>query len=535
MSLSRRTFLLGATTALAACASKTKSAAPTTTAATSPTIPPPTTGSPTTTVAPTTTLPATTTTAKPAGESPFKLGVASGDPLPDRVILWTRLSVPTTTAPVAVTWEIATDNTFTNGRKIGEAAAQNETGFSVHIDADSLKADTRYFYRFRANGFTSAVGTTRTLPAEGATVDKLRFGFGSCQEYSEGYYNAHKDIAASNLDLFVWLGDYIYEYQVPAGQGVRAVPGDKLRTLDDYRGRYTHYRSEPNLQSAHASCPWLAIWDDHEVENNYATNASETGISPEQFAKQRAMAYQAWWEFMPTRLAAPTGPDYKIYFDLSYGNLARFFLLDGRQYRTDQACGDAILQLKPPCDEINAPGRTMLGAEQEAWLLDGMGKATTTWNVVANQVVMADATLNGAVLNFDQWDGYPEARTRLLKGIDATGKTNTIIVTGDIHLAAVADIVLKNGDARKVVATEFIGTSISSGALLPEGIESAISSFPDLRYLNARKRGWCLNEVTPTKWTATYRIVDDATKPESTVSTDAIFTVTPDKPGAVKS
>jgi phosphodiesterase/alkaline phosphatase D-like protein len=176
----------------------------------------------------------------------------------------------------------------------------------------------------------------------------------------------------------------------------------------------------------------------HEVENNYATNASETGVSPEDFAKQRAMAYRAWWEFMPTRLAPPAGSDYKIYRDLSFGKLAHFFVLDGRQYRTDQACGDAILKLEPPCDELGAPDRTMLGAEQESWLLSGLGTSSTTWN----------------------------------------------------------------------------------------------AQFPDLRYLNVRKRGWCLNEVTPSKWTATFRIVDDATKSDGTVTTDATFTVTPDKPGA---
>jgi alkaline phosphatase D len=533
MPLSRRTFLVAGSTFLAACTSKTASP-PSTVPPASSTAGLPTTVPPATTAPETTAAPTSTTVAKPVGENPFTLGVASGDPLPDKVILWTRLVVPVTTPPVSVTWEIASDEGFAKDRQTGEIMALGEAGFSVHVDAERLQPNARYFYRFQANGYTSAVGTTRTLPAAGAEVDKLRFGFGSCQEYSEGFYNAHKDIASSGLDLFVWLGDYIYEYPVATGAGVRTVPGDKLRTLDDYRARYAHYRAEPNLQAAHASCPWVVTWDDHEVENNYATNASETGVSPEDFSKQRAMAYRAWWEFMPTRLAAPAGPDYKIYRDLIFGNLAHLFVLDGRQYRTDQACGDAILKLEPPCDELIAPGRTMLGAEQESWLLNGLGTSSTTWNVVANQVVMADATLNGAVLNFDQWDGYPEARRQLLKGIESTGKTNTVIVTGDIHLAAVADVVLKEGDVKKVVATEFVGTSISSGALLPEGIEAAIAQFPDLRYLNVRKRGWCLNEVTPSKWTATFRIVDDATKSEGKVSTDAVFAVTPDKPGATR-
>jgi alkaline phosphatase D len=295
------------------------------------------------------------------------------------------------------------------------------------------------------------------------------------------------------------------------------------------------------LQAAHASCPWLVIWDDHEVENNYADAASQVaGTPPAEFLDRRAQAYQAWWDFMPVRLARPTGPDLRIYRDLSFGTLAHVFLLDGRQYRSIQACGDADqgINLAPPCDEWSQPDRTMLGTEQEQWLLAGIGASATTWNVVGNQVVLSDARLNGVVLNYDMWDGYPAARKRLVDGIAATGKSNVVVVTGDIHLAAVADVTAGTLDAAAPatpptpVATELVGTSISSGALLPDAVESQVKQFPALKYLNVRKRGWVLNEVTAAGWKATYRVVDDVTKRDSAVTTDAEFVIVPTKPGA---
>ncbi len=474
---------------------------------------------------------------QPTGEPPFALGVASGDPTIDGVILWTRLTGNPSEA-TSLDWIVAQDQAFATVVKKGTVVALAENGFSVHVDVSGLTPGTKYFYRFEHNGWR-AEGRTSTLPAAAARVDQLRFGFASCQRFEDGFYLAHQDMAASNLDLIVWLGDYIYEYAAepidPAKGMIRAVTGGKLMTLDDYRQRYTLYRSDPALQASHASCAWLVIWDDHEVENNYASDASETGISPVEFAKQRAMAYRAWWEFMPTRLPRPNGPAYKIYRSVDYGSLATVFLLDGRQYRSDQACGDAILNTNPACPETFLPDRTMLGTEQESWLLSGLAASTTTWNVMANQVVFADATLNGAVLNYDQWDGYPAARQRIVDGIAATGKKNTVIITGDIHLGAVADITRKVEGARQIVATEFVGTSISSGGLLPANLESAVTAFPDLRYLNARQRGWCLNEVTSTKWMTTFRVVEDATVAGSKVLTDAVFTVSPDQPGALKS
>ena len=532
--MERRAFLLGSLAALVtACSSARKGAAPATTTAAPATTATPTTG---TTAAATTTSATTaaspTTTSAPATvpppAPPFTWGVASGDPLPDRVVLWTRLDTAT---DAAVTWEVATDAAFATVAAKGTATATAADDFTLHVDATGLQPDTRYWFRFTA-GPSSVIGRTRTMPAVDATPEKLRFGFGSCQDWQGGFYAAHRDAVASDLDLFVWLGDYIYEYGA-AANAPRQHTGDTCLTLADYRARYALYRSDRDLQAAHASYPWLVVWDDHEVQNNYAGAISEdTSVSQEAFLARRAQAYRAWWEWMPTRLPKPTDASLRIYREVAFGTLARLFLLDGRQYRSDQACGDAVLSTAPPCAEWGDAGRTMLGDDQEAWLLQGLGASTATWNVLGNQVVMGDARLNGAVLNYDQWDGYPAARQRLLDGIAASGRKNVVVVTGDIHLSAVADLVATAGAAP--VATELVGTSISSGALLPEQLESAINLFPALRYINAHQRGWVRNEVTRAGWTAEYRVVSDVKAADSAVRTDATFTIAPTTPGAVR-
>jgi len=548
----RRTFLLGSLAAAAAACRSGKSSAPTTTSpstaasttAAAANATATTTNVPTTAAAPVTTTMAPSASAPTFGftENPFLLGVASGDPATDSVILWTKLdgaqlNQENVKPDPKLLWEVAPDKDFASIAASGTATAARDDIFTVHVDAKGLKPGTRYWYRFRVDTFTSAVGRTQTLPAAPTAPTSFRFGVGSCQDFQNGYYAAHRDIAASDLDAMVWLGDYIYEYG-PDPSGVRQHTGGTCMTLADYQARYALYRSDANLQAAHASCPWLVIWDDHEVENNYAGDHSEneatSGVTPEAFAARRHLAYLAWWQFMPTRLPRPepTG-DYKIYRDLQVGSLAHIFLLDGRQYRSDQACGkpdDANFTFEQPCAEWSDETRTMLGATQERWLLDGIAASKTTWNIIGNQVVMGDARLNGAVLNYDQWDGYPAARQRLLSGISASGKRNVVVVTGDIHLAAVTDLV----DGETIVASELVGTSISSGAILPEAIEGAVSAFPHLRYINARQRGWMLNEVSASSWKATYRVVSDVTKADSAIVSDAVFTIAPDKPGAIR-
>ena len=485
-----------------------------------------------------------TTTTLPVpelGGDPFTLGVASGDPLPGSVILWTRLApqpdagggMPPDDVPVI--WEVAADDTFTTLAASGVSDATAAHAHTVHVDASGLEPASWYSYRFRVGKYTSPIGRTRTAPAGGDAVDSLRFAMASCQSWESGFYNAWRDVAATELDLVVFLGDYIYEYDLSKADDttVRAGRGPECTTLDQYRDRYALYKSDPLLQAAHAHCPWVVTWDDHEVENNYAGDTSEdVGVAAGAFRTRRAAAYQAWWEHQPVRLEPPTGPDFTIYRDFSWGALANVFMLDERQYRTDQACGDRTLDLSPACDEVNSPGRTMLGEEQERWFLDKLKESKSTWNIVGNEVVMSNVTVSGAVLNYDQWDGYPAERERIFGFLDENDIRNVVLVTGDIHLGGAAAAEQVIGGTKKVVATELVGTSISSGGLLPEGLDEIIkSAVPDLKYVNSAQRGWCHNVVTPDKWTAEFRVVTDNLVPESPLTVDATFTISPTQPG----
>jgi alkaline phosphatase D len=485
---------------------------------------------------------AATTTSTTLGEhlpaDPFGLGVASGDPLPTSVILWTRLTVATKDQPVPMAWEVASDEGFTKIVSSGIVNAEAASAFAVHVDATKLPSDSWFFYRFKAGGYISPVGRTRTMPAEGAAVKSFTFAAASCQHFESGFYAAHRDIAEQKPDAVLFLGDYIYEYESqpidPTKFVFRSHNGPRPITLDQYRQRYARYKGDPQLQAAHAATPWVCIWDDHEVENNYASNNSERNTAPEAFTAQRAAAYQAWWEHMPTRLASPK-PGSVIYREFAIGSLANVFMLDGRQFRTDQACNDKVLSADPPCAETFDEARTMLGAEQEKWLLDGLKASKSTWDIIGNQTILSDITLNNAVLNYDQWDGYPAARKRLVDGIAAIGRTSTVVVTGDIHLAGVADVTTAQPDqGGRTVATEFVSTSISSTGNLPDGADKILGSFKTVKYAEAVKRGYTMHTVTPTSWTAVYRSVEDISRADSPVITAATFTVAPGTPGATR-
>ena len=483
-------------------------------------------------------------TVAPFDRTPFTLGVASGDPDSGSVVLWTRLALEPLAGggmqgDVPVQWEVATDDSFDDIVASGTEPAIPRYGHSVHVIADGLEPATRYRYRFQAGAQTSAVGMTRTAPADDAPPDTWKLGVASCQDYQDGFYNAWRDVAATDLDLMIFLGDYIYEYgPAPLGPTVnRQHNSDEITDLVGYRNRYALYKGDPLLQAAHARCPWVVVWDDHEVENNYADSTPEDPGETAGFEERRAAAYQAWWEHQPVRFGPPADGELTIYRALRWGTLANLIMLDTRQYRTDQACGDQVLQLTTPaCAEVTAPGRTLLGTEQETWLFEQLDGSDTAWNVIGNQVVMTDLRVGPVVLNFDQWDGYPEARQRLLGHLDSEGITNCVVLTGDIHLGGVGDLNLETASGAKTVATEFVGTSISSGGLIPESLEdTARSLLTDVKYFNARQRGWLRCEVTATEWTAEYRVVQDNHIDGSPLMADGTFTVTPDRPGAVVS
>jgi alkaline phosphatase D len=540
--ISRRAFLAGSAVVLLAACSGSGGSSSEATDAPSTTVggtEPPATTAAASTTAPTTTAPAPPAPLYEGASDPFTLGVASGEPLPDSVLLWTRL-LPEGQAiagDLAVEVEVATDADFTDVVLREYAVAPAAHGSAVHHVAAGLEPATAYAYRFRAGAHASAVGRTTTAPAAGDAPARLRLAAASCQHYEDGFYAAHADIAAAAPDLVAWLGDYIYEGAaglVGQGGAVRTHGSPEPMDLRGYRARYALYKRDANLQAAHAVCPWIVIWDDHEVENNYAGDHSEDDVPVDQFRARRAAAYQAWWEHTPTRLDPPTGPDYKVYRAQEWGSLAHFVLLDTRQYRTDQACGDVTLQLAPPCPEVTAPGRTLTGSEQEAWLGDQLRGSKATWNVITQQVVMADATINGAVLNYDQWDGYPASRQRVLDLLRDSQATNPVVITGDIHLAAVAHLYAGARGTSTPTAVEFISTSISSSGNVPAGFQALISALPGFVDGELAHRGWTLHTITPRDWTAELRIVADATKPQSDSSTYGRYRVVAGTPGVKK-
>ena len=370
--------------------------------------------------------------------SPFTLGVASGDPAPDGVVLWTRLApeplVGGGMPPEAfeVRWRVATDERMRNVVRQGAAVAIPEYGHSVHVEVDGLSPARWYWYQFDVGGHQSAIGRTRTVAAPDASPDRMRFAFASCQHYEQGLFTALGHMADEDLDLVIHLGDYIYEYEGNAGR-VRRHTGREIESLDDYRNRYALYKSDPALQAAHAACPWIVTWDDHEVDNNYAAWNSEALAPADAFLRRRAAAYQAYYEHMPLRAAAiPSGPDMLLYRQLGFGDLV-YFVLDTRQYRTDQPCGDGSA---PVCDEVRDPRATLLGGHQARRLVEGLDRSSARWNVLAQQVMMArvDRRPGDEVFySMDQWGGYDAERTRLMDFFARRTPSNPVVLTGDIH------------------------------------------------------------------------------------------------------
>ena len=472
----------------------------------------------------------------------FPLGVASGDPAPDGVVLWTRLArdplhgggMPPD--DVEVVWEVARDERMADVVQSGTAIAAAALGHSVHVEVQGLEPGRWYWYRFRAGADESTVGRTRTLPAPGSPAERLRFAFASCQHYEQGYFTAYRHMAGDDLDLVFHLGDYIYEYEGRDGR-VRRHTGDEIELLDDYRNRYALYRSDPDLQAAHAAFPWVVTWDDHEVDNNYADAVSEEeGLPAELFLRRRAVAYRAYYEHMPLRRASrPAGPNLQLYRAFAWGDLAGFHVLDTRQYRTDQPCGD---RRGAVCDGVLDPAATLLGETQERWLLNGLAGSTARWNVIPQQVMMARIDFTpgaGESLSMDVWSGYEAARRRLMEFFAARRPANPLVLTGDIHSNWVADLKVDYRDAAApVVGTELVGTSISSGGDgvdVPDRLAAVLAENPWVRFYNGR-RGYVRCDLTPGRCRADYQVVEYVTRPGGPLATRASFVVEDGRPGA---
>ena len=476
---------------------------------------------------------------------PFTLGVASGDPMPDGVVLWTRLApdplngggMPPHSVPVK--WELATDQNFRNIIQRGTELARPDLGHSIHVEVSGLKANAVYYYRFKCGNELSPVGKTKTLPPVGTSVSSLNFAFVSCQQFEHGYYTAYQHLAKEDLDLVFHLGDYIYEYgpneYIASTGNVRTHSGPEIKTINDYRNRYAQYRSDEHLKAAHAAFPWIVTWDDHEVENNYANVIPEKGQSVEEFIVRRAAAYQAYYEHMPLRKSTmPQGADMKIYRDFEYGDLASFFVLDTRQYRDDQANGDTS---SPQTDESLDPKRTLMGTEQEQWLFNKLDQSKTGWNVLAQQIFFAQRNYGTATkpkYSMDSWDGYPAARQHVLEYAKSKQLNNMMVLTGDVHASWAANLIEDFNDPNsRIFGAEFVGTSITSGgdgADKRADTDKILGLNPHIKFFNDY-RGYVRCRVTPERWQADYRVVPYVSVTGADISTRASFVFEKDEQG----
>jgi len=483
-------------------------------------------------------------------DDPFTLGVASGDPLPGSVVLWTRLA-PSPFEPgggmgglaATVQWEVAQDELFAVVARNGTGTAFPEYNHTVHIEVDGLDPGREYYYRFRTGSWISETGRTRTAPARTAAATTMTFAAVSCQAYHDGYFTAHRHLAQDDVDLVFHLGDYLYEYAVNSSGGARGYRSGTLPdvfnretvSLEDYRLRYALYKSDPDLRAVHAAHPFVVTWDDHETENNYAGAVDEHGSPAQQFLLRRAAAYRAYWENQPLRAAQmPVGPDLRLYRRLHWGTLAQFDVLDTRQYRSDQAYGDT---LHVPGPESDDPARTMTGQAQEKWLIDGWRSADALWNVMPQQVCFSQRRLDlnaQALMSMDAWDGYRASRGRILAGAKSAGVENLMVLTGDVHASYAFDIKdVFDDPASRTLGTEIAATSVASGrdgADKPPDWDTYTRANPHLKFLNGR-RGYARVELGRQTARADFRTVPAVTTPGAGISTAASFVTEAGDPG----
>jgi alkaline phosphatase D len=474
----------------------------------------------------------------------FTLGVASGDPGEDSVVLWTRLAPDPLNGggmgfrETQVGWEVATDPAMHKVIRAGSTSALPKNGHAVSVNVDGLPSDSWLYYQFSCLGQKSRIGRTRTFPAPGDTPAQMRFALVSCQNYENGFYAAYRDLSEQSVDFVVHVGDYIYENAAtPAVPSIRRHTGGEIVSIEDYRNRYALYRLDPHLQNTHAAFPFILTFDDHEVDNNYAGLVPEDTQTLSEFAQRRANAYQVYAETMPLR---PNVHEKKgtinLFRSLRFGDLAEFFVLDTRQERTDQPCGDGF-QVLQACPEILDPAATLMGDKQEAWLFRNLRNSRATWNVIAQQVMMmrwdlgvlAGPSLD--VFNVDAWDGYQAARDRVTAFLSNNQIQNAVVLTGDIHSSWAADL---KPDFTKpdspIVGAEFVCSSITStfGDANHALVSATIPSNPHVKFFDGLHRGYVLCTVTGNQWRSDYRAVTRMASPFFTVpSADLpVFTLT---------
>lgn len=474
---------------------------------------------------------------------PFSLGVASGYPRPTGVVLWTRLAPKPLEGggmdpdPVEVKWEVAEDEGFKRIVRTGAVVAVPEHAHSVHVEVDGLAPGRDYHYRFFCGEAASGHARTRTAPEAGRGDERLRLAIASCQQYEQGWFTAHRHLAAEGVDLVAFVGDYIYESSWGRDH-VRRHGTAEPRTLGDYRDRYGLYKSDPDLKKSHAAAPWVVTWDDHEVDNDYANDRSEE-LDPS-FLKRRAAAYKAFLEHMPLpRSMLLPGGGMRIYGHLEWGSLARLHILDARQYKSHQACPKPYRgggnQVGAECTERLDPARSMLGLEQEKWLDAGLGESRAAWNLVMQQSLLAHSPRpsdKGPMHWTDGWEGYPEARARLLKSIVERKPANPVIFGGDVHAAYLANL---HADPLRpdspIVAAEFVATSITSQGPGAAANARMRQANPHIRYANGTVRGYGIAEIDRKGMALRTRAVASVKVPDAEVSTLGEAWVESGRPG----
>lgn len=497
--------------------------------------------------------------------SPFALGVASGTPRPDGFTLWTRLApdpllaeaeqgsasdlglagLSPKSGDIEIGYEVAADPEMKQIVRSGGAVAEAAYAFSVHLDIAGLASGRPYWFRFVSGDAVSPIGRALTLPGPGIPVERIKVGVASCANFERGYFSAYRHLTAERPDLILFLGDYIYEKTHPGDALRRHSDGVAAATLAQYRRRHAQYRLDADLQALHAATPCLFTWDDHEVQNDYAGDWSESFDDPAAFRRRRAAAYQAFYEHMPLRaaLSRPHGPEMRLYDSVDIGRLLRVHMLDGRQYRSREACygradgGGGHVETPHRCPELLDPARSMLGAAQEAWLYDGLKSSQAQWNIIAQDVLMAPfleaqpAPEHGFGYATDRWDGYPANRQRLLEHIHASRPGNPIVVSGDIHSFWANDLHLKPSDpASPLVAHEFVGSSITSHGPDYGSLMRNMRDNPHIRFCDSRQRGYMLLEIEQHRLTTHFRTISDAADPNATLATLRSFAVDPGSP-----
>lgn len=426
----------------------------------------------------------------------FAHGVASGDPLADAVVLWTRVTLEAP-APTEVWWEIAQDADFERRIQVGTLVADGDRDYTAKIDVQGLRPGSTYYYRFFALGRTSSIGRTRTAPR--GNMDRMRFAVVSCSNLVSGYFHAYRSIAARpDLDVVVHLGDYIYEYG--GGSGDRAHdPPYEIVSLSDYRRRYANYRRDEDLQSVHRQHPFIAVWDDHESANNSFPDGAQNHdpATEGDWAVRKAAAQQAWFEWMPTREPDQDG---RIWRHFQFGGLVDLIMLDTRLWgRDEEAPGGAI-------EQFQDPARTILGDDQEAWFHERLRNSTAQWKIIGQQVMVGQFQLGGAVLNPDQWDGYQASRERFFNVLKEEALDDVVVLTGDIHSSWAMDLAenpyrLEDYDpatGQGSLAVEFVGTSVtSSGAGQTDALLRTLRNLnPHMKWVDLQHRGYVVVDVT---------------------------------------